>query len=302
MNDAIITTNNAPLSTTVHAQTDACTDEQLIELWLHTGKRRSEHTRTAYRANVERFLVFVGKPLRQLKLEDLVDFQQELAGSEYAASTQRRILSAVRSLLTFGQKVGYLPFNVGAALELPEGDNQLAQRILSEEQVLRMIALEKNRRNQLVIRLLYAAGLRVSELCGLRWLHCQAREQEGSGQISVKGKGNKTRQILLRKETWEALLVLRGQAGAEKPVFRSRKGGALSRTQVFRIVKTAGKRAGLGDGVSPHWLRHAHASHALERGAPISLVKSTLGHSNISVTDRYTHARPEDSSARYLPV
>ncbi len=237
MNDAIVTTQHAPISTTVYAQTDARTDEQLVELWLHTGKRRSDHTRTAYRLNVERFLTFVGKPLRQLKLEDLVDFQQELANnSDYAASSQRRVLSAVRSLLTFGQKVGYLPFNVGAALELPEGDNQLAQRILSGEQVLRMIALERNRRNQLVIRLLYAAGLRVSELCGLRWRHCQEREQEGSGQISVTGKGNKTRQILLRKETWEALLVLRGQAGEEKPVFRSHKGGALSRSQVFRTV------------------------------------------------------------------
>ena len=99
MNDAIVTTHHAPLSTTLHAQTDARTDEQLVELWLYTGKRRSEHTRTAYRLNVDRFLLYVGKPLQQLKLEDLVDFQQELATNsdyDYAASTQRRILSGER--------------------------------------------------------------------------------------------------------------------------------------------------------------------------------------------------------------
>jgi site-specific recombinase XerD len=144
----------------------------------------------------------------------------------------------------------------------------------------------------------YVAGLRVSELCGLRGRHLQ--ERGDAGQISVHGKGNKTRVILLRPETWQALQAL--QAGEETPLFRSRKGGPLSRAQVFRLVKAAARRAALSAEVSPHWLRHAHASHALERGAPISLVKATLGHSNIATTDRYTHARPADSSARYLPV
>jgi integrase/recombinase XerD len=298
MNDLVTIAKAVPATVPVVAQTKAQSDEQLIHVWLHSGKRRSDHTRQAYRLNVELFRTFAGKPLRQVMLEDLVAFQQELENSPYAVSSQRRILSAVRSLLTFGQKVGYLDFNVGAAIELPEGENQLAQRILSEEQVLRMIALEKDRRNQLVIRLLYAAGLRVSELCGLRGRHLQ--ERGDAGQISVHGKGNKTRVILLRPETWQALQAL--QAGEEAPLFRSRKGGPLSRAQVFRLVKAAAKRAGLSTEVSPHWLRHAHASHALERGAPISLVKATLGHSNIATTDRYTHARPSDSSARYLPV
>ena len=86
----------------------------------------------------------------------------------------------------------------------------------------------------------------------------------------------------------------------DEPVFRSRKGGALDASQVHRIVKAAAARAGLPPEVSAHWLRHAHASHALDRGAPISLVKTTLGHASVATTDRYLHARPNDSSARYL--
>jgi integrase/recombinase XerD len=83
-------------------------------------------------------------------------------------------------------------------------------------------------------------------------------------------------------------------------VFRSAKGGHLDPSQVHRVVKVAAARAGLPPGLSAHWLRHAHASHALDRGAPVSLVQVTLGHASVATTGRYLHARPNDSSARYL--
>ena len=88
----------------------------------------------------------------------------------------------------------------------------------------------------------------------------------------------------------------------DAPVFRSRKGGPLDASQVHRIVKGAAERAGLPAEVSAHWLRHAHASHSLDRGAPIHLVQQTLGHASVATTGRYLHARPTDSSARYLGV
>jgi site-specific recombinase XerD len=85
-------------------------------------------------------------------------------------------------------------------------------------------------------------------------------------------------------------------------VFRSRKGGPLDASQVHRIVKAAAERAGLSGEVSAYRLRHAHASHSLDRGAPIHLVQQTLGHASVATTGRYLHARPTDSSARYLGV
>ncbi len=91
-------------------------------------------------------------------------------------------------------------------------------------------------------------------------------------------------------------------ADSDAPVFRSREGGgALDPSQVHRIVKIAAKRAGLLDAVSAHWLRHAHVSHALDRGAPVRLVQATVGHASLATTSRYAHARPSDSSSRYLP-
>ena len=95
--------------------------------------------------------------------------------------------------------------------------------------------------------------------------------------------------------------MLRG-AEPDDPVFRSRKGGAaLDPSAVHRIVKAAAARAGLPEAISAHWLRHAHVSHALDRGAPAHLVQATVGHASLATTSRYAHARPNDSSSRYLP-
>jgi integrase len=148
--------------------------------------------------------------------------------------------------------------------------------------------------------LLYVSGIRVSELCGLKWRDVTARTE--GGQITVFGKGGRTRAVLLKPKTWDQLLSIRGDAAADSPVFRSRKGGGpLDPSQARRIVYAAGAKAGLTQKVSPHWMRHAHASHALDRNAPIHLVQATLGHASIATTGRYLHARPTESSSFYLP-
>lgn len=272
----------------------ADSDEGLLRLWLHG---RSAHTQRAYLADVGRFLAFVGKPLPAVTLRDLQAWEDSLAGLSDA--TRRRRLAAVKSLLTAGQKMGYLRFNVGAAKTLPKSKNTLAERILPEADVQRMLALETGARNSALLRLLYVSGVRVSEACGLCWRDVQPRP-DGQAQITVFGKGGKTRAVLLPAGVAGAVMALREGAGQDDPVFRSRKGGALHPSQVHRILRAAGRRAGIEAPVSPHWLRHAHASHALDRGAPIHLVQATLGHASVATTGRYLHARPSDSSSLYL--
>jgi integrase/recombinase XerD len=98
---------------------------------------------------------------------------------------------------------------------------------------------------------------------------------------------------------WRKLQEL-GRGAPVDPVFRSRAGGHLSTVQVWRIVRKAARDAGILTDVSPHFLRHAHASHALDRQAPIHLVQQTLGHASLQTTSKYTHAKPNDSSGRYL--
>jgi integrase len=161
--------------------------------------------------------------------------------------------------------------------------NILAERILEENDVIRLIALEPDPRNHALLRLGYIAGLRISEICGLRWRDAQ-RRAAGTGQIAVFGKGGKTRVIVLPASIWRELLELRGEAPDDDPAFRSAKGGALDPSQVHRIVKRAAARAGPSRSVSAHYLRHAHVSHALDRGAPAHLVQATVGHSDLRTT------------------
>ena len=179
----------------------------------------------------------------------------------------------------------------------PAVKHVLAERIVAEADVHGLLALETNPRNRALLVVLYIAGVRLSEAAGLCWRDTQPRDD--AGQLTVFGKGGKTRAVLLPRTTWTLLAGLRGEAGPDAPVFCSRRGGALDTSQVHRVVKAAARRAGLPAGVSAHWLRHAHASHALDRGAPIHLVQATLGRASVATTGRYLHARPTDSSARH---
>ncbi len=277
---------------------DGSQDMRLVELWL--SMKTSAHTGRAYAAEAARFLGFVSKPLARVTLTDLQAYAEHLGQGSLQPASQNRALTAIKSLLSFAQETGYLPFNVGAAVKLRPHREGLAQRILEESEVARLIGAAPEGRDRVLLKLLYVSGVRVSELCGLKWCDTLAR-QEG-GQITVFGKGGKTRAVLLKPKVWQQLLSMKGEAKATDPIFPSRKGGgALDVSQVRRIVYAAARKAGLPRNVSPHWMRHAHASHALDRHAPIHLVQATLGHASVSTTGRYVHARPTESSSFYLP-
>lgn len=273
-------------------------DAGLVRLWL---AGRSAHTARAYGDDAGRLLAFLsarGRSLRAATLADLADWAGSLAG---APSTLARRLSAAESLLTFGQRTGFLTFNVGAALKLPSRPNELAERILSEHETHALIAAAQPGRDRALLRFLYASGARVAEACGLAWRHVQPRD-DGEGQVTLHGKGGKTRHVLLPARVVAELAELRGDAGDDAPVFASRTGRRLSERDARRVVARAAEKAALDRAVSPHWLRHAHASHALDRGAPVHLVQSDLGHASVATTGRYLHARPKDGSARFLAV
>ncbi len=269
-------------------------DAQLIELWLHG---RPANTVTAYRRDVARMLAFVRKPIGDVTLFDLQQFADSLEGEP---STRKRILSATKSLLKFLGVAGLIPVNVGAALRVPKGRDALADRILTKPDTRKLLRAGRNPRDAALLRLLYEGGFRRAELVGLRWRDVVAGD--GCGYVTVLGKGSKTRTVRIAGETLAALNALRGEAADNAPVFRGRGDAALSESQVYRIVRTAARRAGIKRNVSPHFMRHAHASHALDAGAPIALVRDTLGHSSVAVTDRYLHARPDQSSGKFLKI
>ena len=121
----------------------------------------------------------------------------------------------LKSLFTFAQETGFLRFNLGKALKAPPIKNTLAERILDEAAMHRMIALEPNARNRAMLTLLYGGGLRISEICGLRWR--DLADRDGAGQVTVYGKGGKTRVVLLSAETWRFSPACAGGAGPTWP-------------------------------------------------------------------------------------
>jgi integrase/recombinase XerD len=271
-------------------------DAGIIKMW--TEKYPNPHTRYCYATDSERLLKYAEKPLRGITLADLQAFAQSLADSGLAPVSRVRILAAVKSLFGFCQRMRYIPANPAAELALPVYESRLAERIVSEEDVRRLLAADLAPRDRILLELLYTAGLRVSEACRLRWRNLRPRGD--AGQVTVFGKGGRTRAIALPNALWSKLNAFRGTAGGNEPVFQSRSGKPLDRGRVRRIVRQAAELSGIAGPVSPHWLRHAHASHALDRGAPIHLVQATLGHRSVATTSAYLHARPGDSSARFL--
>lgn len=294
----------------------AHSDEVLIERWLH-GK--SPATAEVYRSAYAAFMHFTsGKPLSSVTLGDLQEFADELE-DPFAPSTQAKILAAIKSLISFGHQTGYLTFDVGKALNLPKRRDELAERILTPDDVHSMIAAagDPGGRDRTLLRALYIGGLRVAEAVSLRTRDLTERPEStgnvagtagvGAGQLTLFGKGGKTRRVLLPGALFEELEAL-ALPDPQAPIFRSRKSGQdgkpmpIGVRQAERITKSAAKKAGIktAQEVSPHWLRHAHASHAMERGAKVYLVQATLGHASVATTGRYLHARPDESSALFL--
>ena len=273
----------------------AQSDEQLIQLWLHG---RSKHTVKGYMNDIKLFRQQVNKSLQTVTLQELQNYSDYLTKKDYAPTTIKRMLCAVKSLFSFGHRIGYLPFDTGKPLRIPTPKESISERILTQDEVFYMFNVAAYPRDKMLLMLLYYTGLRVSEISGLRWSNFQKRDK--TGQITVQTKGSKTNVILLPVHVWEQLCEYRNGASEDSPLFISRKGNPLCVGQIQRVVRRIALKAGITGQVSPHWMRHSHASHALENGCPIHLVQKQLNHSNIATTGKYLHARPTESSSKYL--
>lgn len=310
-------------NTPTQRMADVSGTAQLVALWLHGKTPKSQKS---YERDIREFFGFLTNQaisqvrlndvdLRTVTLNDVQAFQDYLESRrpepKYRTKTKpsgnltpnaiKRKMASVKSVLRFGCEIGYLLFNVSVPVKLPKTKNTLAERYLTELEVMTMIALCKKQRDRLILRLLYLTGARVGEIANLRWRDIKPN-RDGLGQVTLFGKGNNTRFVVIKADLYKQLMEYRGTQGDNEAVFPSRKGGTpLSARQINKIVKDCAIAAGLSKDVSPHWLRHAHATHALDRGTPPQLVQATLGHSDLSTTGKYAHARPNQSSGLDLP-
>lgn len=270
-------------------------DDKFVALFLHG---RPERTLREYTRELARFRAAVRDPLRMVTLGDLQDYANGLA--HLSPASQVRALAIVKSMFTFAVRVGYLALNVGAVLKMPAHPSKLAQRILAAEDVGAMIEAAQGR-DRVILTLLYETGIRVSELCALRWEDL-VTTPDGAALVVERGKGAKPRVVGLAPVTFGILKAYRGAKPLAAPMFPSARSatGAIQVPTVWRIVHRIAVRAGIQGSVSPHWFRHSCASHALYGGAPIQLVQQQLGHADLRTTSRYLHARPGDALGNYL--
>ena len=296
---------------------------QLVSLWLHD---KAAKTQSRYSSEIRRFAAFVSQipyeqvtlnelDLPSITLNDLQDYEDYLVHRQLSDYTRNTRLATVKSLLSFGHEIGYLSFNAGKRVKLHQVRNRLNERILSEHEVSQMLSMTPPGRDLLLLKFLYLTGARVGEVGvegitldgvryeteGLRWRDLRV-STDGNGLVTFYGKRRKTRTVAFPRELYLQLEAIRTNKEPSQAVFPSRQGGAkpLSARRMRQIVKSAARRAGIEKNVSCHWLRHAHGTHALSKGAPLQLIKESLGHESLETTSKYLHVRPEDGSGLYL--
>jgi len=262
----------------------------ILALWL---AGRPPSTRAAYTRDLALLLDSSAKALPELRAEDLVRFSMGLRGS---TATRARRIASIKSLFGFGVRIGLLSANPAAVLKCPRSQGSAHNRILSEEEVGLVIGEASPGRDRTLLRTLYLAGLRISEALGIRF--CDL----GKRWITVIGKGNRTRTVVVPLDLVSELQNLRWHQDPDQAhVFKGKTGRPISGRFARRIVRLAAEEA-IGRSISPHWLRHSHATHALEGGAPIHLVQNSLGHRSLATTAAYLHVRPGQGSSQYLRV
>jgi site-specific recombinase XerD len=262
------------------ATAKAISDEQLTAYWV--ASFNSAHTRRNCESIAQRFLAALGAPLPSATAEDVREALMAITTSLRPTSARRTVLR-VKSLLSYGRRLGYLHFNAGAVIRVQGDRHSIAQRIVGEVELGYLMRAVRGSHRVLVL-VAYTGGLHVSELVVLTWGDVVHRD-DGKVQLNVLGKGSKPRDVLLPEIVSNALLKLRGaNAGAADPIFTNRVGGRLTDCAVNYMLKAAAARAGLPVGFSSHWLRQAHASHAIDGDATLPDVQAPLGHANVATT------------------
>jgi integrase/recombinase XerD len=309
--------------TVADAPPDDPLDRLLVEhdTWLTVERGLAANSLAAYRRDLRRYARFlrdrgehdptaVGEATVLAYVEHLKSARDDDGNRQFAPSSVARALVAVRSFHRFCLEEGLLagdPSGEVGAPTVPLG----IPKALTEGEVDALFGAvvgdtARSLRDRAIVETLYATGVRISELVGL-----DRRDLDlDDGLVRVLGKGSKERIVPVGRSARDALtayltdgrpqLARPGTARSDaEAVVLNVRGGRLSRQSCWKIVRTAGERAGLGGRLSPHVLRHSCATHMLERGADIRVVQELLGHASLSTTQVYTKVSPERLRAVY---
>jgi tyrosine recombinase XerC len=266
--------------------------------YLAAERGASPHTLRSYATDLREFSRFLtdegvagvaGTDARAVRAYVARLYQRGLSKTSIA-----RKLASVRSCFRFLARRGVVERNPARQVRTPRLPRRLPSFLPKDEsrELLDRPSAPTlaGRRDQAILELLYATGLRVAECCGLDVDDLD----RGQGTVRVLGKGNKERIVPVGDaalQAVEAYLAMR--SGGKGPLFTNARGGRLTVRSAHRVVRRQAGAAGLTRRVTPHTLRHTFATHMLGEGADLRLIQELLGHSRLSTTQRYTHVSPE---------
>ncbi len=277
--------------------------------YIEAEKGYSNNTLAAYRNDLSQFLIFLQQlPPDQrpqnwgdVTRDHIISYMLEMKEREYASSTIARKVAAVKSFFKFLENTGQIKTNPARDLETPRAEKHLPATI-SADDVDRLLAAPEGNgpaalRDRAMLELLYATGLRVSELVALDVTDVDLEE----GTVRCMGKGKKERvlplyehaRLVLETYVKQGRPKLLGEHNEEPALFLNRRGTRLTRQGLWLIIKRYVEAVGIQENVTPHTLRHSFATHMLSGGADIRHVQQLLGHANISTTQIYTQVTPD---------
>ncbi|HEY6331594.1 MAG TPA: site-specific tyrosine recombinase XerD [Blastocatellia bacterium] len=269
--------------------------------FLRVEKGLSANTLSAYKQDLQKlrnFATGIGKEILTLSREDLIRFIKHLHESNLDSRSIARILVTIRNLFKFLLLDNRIKRDPSANLDVPKAWQSLPRFLIAEE-VIRLLetpdaSTDLGVRDKAMLELLYATGLRVTELVSVR----ETDINLDAGFLVTLGKGNKERLIPIGRTAVEWLtryLAIRPGLVKRKRtphLFLSTRGGPISRQVFWKLITAYGEKAQIGH-ITPHLLRHSFATHLLENGADLRSVQMMLGHSDIGTTQIYTHVTNE---------
>jgi len=271
--------------------------------FLKVEKGLSKNTLAAYGTDLQAFFEFTKKRGRtswaDISSQDILEHVMTLSDRSLKARSLARHMIAIRGFFKFLMKEGEVAKNPTALVELPKAGRKLPN-FLTLDEVDRILSVSHGRaqegpegmRNEAMIELLYATGLRVSELVNVTVddLHMDR------GFLKTMGKGKKERIVPMGKSAIQILQLYLATARetlrkgrSTQALFVTRLGKAMSRQMFWKLLKDLARKAGIRKDISPHVLRHSFATHLVQRGADLRSVQAMLGHADISTTQIYTH-------------
>lgn len=276
--------------------------------YLSVEKGFSPNTITAYQNDLHQLANFIEEKTKRQGFPHwsdvdrslLLDYVLNLKERGYTSTTVARKVAAMKSFFEFLVSEGVMSYNPTMNLGSPKVGKSLPKPISVEEVRQLLQQPEKStpegKRDQAMLELLYASGMRVSELVSLNLSDIDLQ----AGYVRCLGKGSKERIIPLYSQATDSLREyleearpLLARRKAEKALFLNRRGERLTRQGFWQILKAYAKQASLGSEITPHTLRHSFATHMLSGGADLRSVQELLGHANISTTQVYTHLASE---------